>query len=266
MEKIGVIKYNVSGLPVEDFFPWCQDNGVKYTELMRADIWKDVGSTENDVTKVSALLSKYDLKVSQVAAGNDFIKATPEEFDEQLRIISELCKMVKDLGFNQLRVDGGWPKEDVEEKFYRDLVIDGLKKAAEIANKEEVYLALDNHGKVTNDYLLQLDVFKQVDSKYFGANLDTMNYRWYGYPVEQLKDIYREIAPYTLHTHLKDGIKADIDFKYSARVLGEGEIPLVETMQILREVGYKGVWCIEYEGKDGIEGYKKCVDWLKNNV
>ncbi|HNS31967.1 MAG TPA: sugar phosphate isomerase/epimerase family protein [bacterium] len=263
MEKIGIIKYNVSNFSAGELFDWCNKNGVEYVELMRPDIWEDVGKKENRVKEISALLMKYGIKVSQISAGNDFIKASEEEVKEQLRIIRELCLMVKDMGFNQLRLDGGWPKENIEEKKYRDMVMDGIKKAVEIAEKEKVYLALDNHGKVTNDYLLQLDVFKDVNSKYLGANLDTMNYRWYGYPVEKLTGIYRKIAPHVFHTHMKDGVKADVDFKYTASVLGKGEVPLKETIEILKNAGYTGPWCIEYEGKDGIEGYGKSAEWLK---
>ena len=262
MEKIGVIKYNVSDFSVEELFQWCNENGAGYVELMRNDVWEDVSRKEFRSKEVSALLQKYGIKVSQISCGNDFVQKTEEDFNRQVEIVATMCRIIKDMGFNQLRIDGGWPKESVEEKDYRKLVTDGIKRVAEIAEKECVYLALDNHGRVTNDYLLQLDVFKEVGSKYLGANLDTMNYRWFGYPVEELTKIYRKIAPYALHTHMKDGISEE-KYKYDKRVLGEGEIPLVETIKILTEAGYTGPWCVEYEGKDGIEGYKKSVEWLK---
>ena len=45
--------------------------------------------------------------------------------------------------------------------------------------------------------------------------------------------------------------------------LGEGEIPVRQAMKILEKAGYNGVWCIEYEGKEGAEGYRKSLEWLK---
>jgi len=264
MNKIGVINYNISNFSVEELFGWCRENGVGYVELMRKDVWPDIEKPENTVKETSALLQKYGIKISQVAAGNDFLQKTEEDLNRQVWMLGELCKIVKDLGFNQLRVDGGWPKDGVAEKDYRDLIVKGVSKAVEMAEKEDVYLALDNHGTVTNDIFLQTDILKTVNSRHLGANLDTMNYRWYGYPVDELSDIYRDIAPYTLHTHLKDGTGSRAEYK--GAVLGEGEIPVADAIKILKDAGYDGVWCVEYEGKEGAEGYRKSVDWLKKTL
>jgi sugar phosphate isomerase/epimerase len=76
-----------------------------------------------------------------------------------------------------------------------------------------------------------------------------------------LTEIYRLIAPYTIHTHIKDGIGTKEN--YQRKVLGEGEIPIIEAIKILNENNYKGVWCIEYEGENKEIGYKKCVEFLK---
>jgi len=264
MNKIGVINYNISNFSVEELFGWCRENGVGYVELMRKDVWPDIEKPENTVKETSALLQKYGIKISQVAAGNDFLQKTEEDLNRQVWMLGELCKIVKDLGFNQLRIDGGWPKDGVAEKDYRDFIIKGISKAVEVAEKEGVYLALDNHGTVTNDIFLQTDILKTVNSRHLGANLDTMNYRWYGYPVDELSDIYRDIAPYTLHTHLKDGTGSRAEYK--GAVLGEGEIPVADAIKILKDAGYDGVWCVEYEGKEGAEGYKKSVSWLKKTL
>jgi len=250
MEKIGVIFYNFSFKNLDEFLNWCAENNVEYAEISK-EFLKDL----------EVLLPKYNVKISQVTARNDFVQRTDEELSEQIKMVGELCKRIKDFGCNQIRIDGGWPKEGVAPENYKDLILEGVKRVVEFAEKEAVYLALDNHGIITNDYEFQLEIFEKVKSKYLGANLDTMNYRWYGYPVEKLKEIYRLIAPYTLHTHLKDG--TGIKGQYIGKVFGEGEIPIVDAIRILKEANYKGVWCIEYEGKDKEIGYKKCVEFLK---
>jgi len=262
MNKIGVINYNISNFSVEELFGWCAENGVQYVALQRNDVWPDIEKPDNNVKETARLLQKYGIKISQISSRNDFLQKTEEDVNKQVWMVGKICKIVKDLGFNQLRIDGGWPKEGVEEKNYRDLVIKGVSRVTEIAEKEGVYLALDNHGTVTNDIVFQLDILKTVNSKYLGANLDTMNYRWYGYKVDELKEIYKEIAPYTLHTHLKDGIGTRAEYK--GTVLGEGEIPLTDAIKTIKDAGYEGVWCVEYEGKEGAEGYKKSLSWLKN--
>ena len=256
-EKIGVIHYNTADNNLEEFFSWCSKNDVYYAELQRKDVWDE----KIKVDEVKKLLDKYRIKISQISCGNDFLQKTEEEFENQVKLVDKMCDIIKELGFNQLRIDGGWPKEGVEEKDYKKLIMEGIKKVVEIAEKKNVYLALDNHGTVTNDYLLQLEIFEEIKSKHLGANLDTMNYRWYGYPVEKLIEIYKAISPYVFHTHLKDGTGSRENYK--GKVLGQGEIPITEVINILKENGYKGVWCVEYEGEDKNIGYEKSFEFLK---
>jgi len=258
---IGVINYNISNFSNEELFKWCRDNSVGYVELQRKDVWEDIGKPENRIRETGLLLQKYGIKVSQISSGSDFLQKTGDDLNRQVWMVGEMCKMVKDLGFNQLRIDGGWPKKGVKEEDYRDLIMKGVSKVTENAEKENVYLALDNHGTVTNNHVLLLDILKTINSKHLGTNLDTMNYRWYGYAVDELRDIYRQVAPYTLHTHLKDGTGSMGTYK--GKVLGEGEVPVVDAVNILKDAGYRGVWCVEYEGKDGAEGYKKSVAYLR---
>ncbi|MCM8820361.1 MAG: sugar phosphate isomerase/epimerase, partial [Candidatus Omnitrophica bacterium] len=229
-KKIGVINYNISNFSLEELFKWCRENNVEYVELQRKDVWTDITKQENNIKEVASLIEKYGIKISQISTGSDFLQKTEDEFKKQVWMVGEMCKIVKDLGFNQLRIDGGWPKEGVEEKNYRYMIIKGVSAVAEIAEKEGVYLALDNHGVVTNNYILLLDILETIKSKYLGTNLDTMNYRWYGYKVDELPDIYKKVAPYVLHTHMKDGTGTRETYK--GTVLGEGEIPLIETIKI----------------------------------
>ncbi|MCM8809109.1 MAG: sugar phosphate isomerase/epimerase [Candidatus Omnitrophica bacterium] len=251
MEKIGVIAYNFSFKSIEDIFKWCKENFVEYVEI-----------SINDLEEAKKLIKKYNVNVSQVSAGNDFVQKTKEDLLNQVKKIGELCKNIKEIDCNLIRIDGGWPKEEVDSKNYKNLIIEGIKRSVEIAEKENVYLALDNHGLLTNDYEFQLEIFNKINSKFLGANLDTMNYRWYGYPVEKLIEIYKLIAPYALHTHIKDGVGSREN--YVGKVLGQGEVPIVDAIKILKDNNYKGVLCIEYEGKDKEIGYKKCVEFLKN--
>ncbi len=251
MEKIGVIAYNFSFKSIEDIFKWCKENFVEYVEI-----------SINDLEEAKKLIKKYNVNVSQVSARNDFVQKTKEDLLNQVKKIGELCKNIKEIDCNLIRIDGGWPKEEVDSKNYKNLIIEGIKRSVEIAEKENVYLALDNHGLLTNDYEFQLEIFNKINSKFLGANLDTMNYRWYGYPVEKLIEIYKLIAPYALHTHIKDGVGSREN--YVGKVLGQGEVPIVDAIKILKDNNYKGVLCIEYEGKDKEIGYKKCVEFLKN--
>lgn len=259
--KIGVIHYRIGEEGLEQLFSWCKENKVNYVELQRKDVWE---GDKIKIGEVKSLIEKYGVKVSQISCGNDFVQKTEEEFENQVKLVSEMMKIVKEIGSNQLRIDGGREKEGVDEKNYKKLIMEGIKRVVEVAEKEKVYLALDNHGTLTNDYLFQIEIFESIKSDFLGANLDTMNYRWFGYPVEKLPEIYKTIAPFTIHTHIKDGTGTRENYK--GKVLGEGEIPLLEAIKILKDNNYNGVWCVEYEGDKGEEGYRRSVIWLKENL
>ncbi|MCM8756886.1 MAG: sugar phosphate isomerase/epimerase [Candidatus Omnitrophica bacterium] len=260
---IGVIYYNFSFNDFPDFFNWCREHQVNFVEIQANSLYQ-TGQPEEMAEKVAVLLDEYHLCVSQLSAGNDFIQQTPEDLEKQINRMHQVFKLAHLLGTNLIRVDGGWPKEGVEESKFAKLILYGLEKTVEMAEKEDIYLALDNHGSVTNNYQFQLELLTQISSKRLGANLDTMNYRWYGYSVEELPSIYEKIAPYVRHTHLKDGVGARSE--YQGKVLGQGEIPLSTAFSILKKHGYTGVWCVEYEGADKEKGYAESVAWLRKQL
>lgn len=130
----------------------------------------------------------------------------------------------------------------------------------------EVSLAIDNHGMVTNDGDLLYSLLSRLNHPRLGANLDTMNYRWYGHEVATCNRFYELMAPRTLHVHLKDGTGIRRDYRGAA--LGEGEIDLGHALKCLKTAGYHGVYCAEYEGperENGV-GYARCLDWMKANL
>jgi len=163
-----------------------------------------------------------------------------------------------------IRTEGGQPKERVPEEQWAEAIAGCLSKLKSFVETEGFYLAVDNHGLVTNSVDIQLQVFEAVKSPNIGANLDTMNYRWFGYDLSELHSVYQRIAPYVLHTHLKDGFGTRGEYRGTA--LGEGEIDLVFAMKCLKDVGYDGVWCVEYEGSDPKGGYEFSLRWLLNQL
>ena len=64
--------------------------------------------------------------------------------------------------------------------------------------------------------------------------------------------------------HLKDGTGTRGD--YQGAVIGDGEIDIPRAIQALKNAGYGGTWCIEYEGKEGSAGYAQCLDRLKAQI
>ncbi len=265
--KYGVIHYNAPGDTVEEFLQYAADTGFDSVELQIGDVWdgeSDLDSAKRRAEAVKGTLEALGLSCSQLAAGNDFVVLDEEQVTFQVERMRKCCELAQVLGTNSIRTEGGSLKDEVPPARMAEAIAGCLKRCAEWAEPLGMRFALDNHGVVTNEWPVQLEVFEAVGSKCVGANLDTMNYRWFGHSLEKLHEIYKAIAPYTFHTHMKDGF--DSRENYRGQALGEGEIDLAWAVQCLKEAGYEGVWCAEYEGpEDTAIGYRKCLDWMKAN-
>ena len=264
--KIGVIHYNFPGYSFTDFLKYASETGYGYVELSVGDVWgKGVDNPERKAEEVRKQVESSGLKVSALAAGNDFIVLEEKAIEAQVERMGRICGLANILGTDVIRTEGGNPKDSVPKDRWVEAMAGCLTRCIDFAEKNDVYLAVDNHGHVTNDGDLQIELFQRVGSDRVGANMDTMNYRWAGHSLDKIAHFYEIVAPYTLHTHMKDGTGSLGEYRGAA--LGEGEIDLAYAVKCLRNAGYEGVWCSEYEGQEGSDvGYRKCFEWLKANL
>ncbi len=263
MHSYGLIFYNFGDMTLDQFLDYARDQGFSHVELFIRHIWNEQENTTR-IDEVRSALESRGLKLGALSALNDFIVLDSQAVEAQVNRMGRVVEIAKEMGVNVLRTEGGSPKQEVPEEKWVDAMAECLKRCREFIEPAGVHLAVDNHGIVTNDADLQIDLLERVDSPFVGASLDTMNYRWMGHDLETIRGYYKKIAPYTRYTHFKDGRGARKEYRGMA--LGEGEIELDYAFECLREAGYSGVWSVEYEGPNAIEGYAKGLQWLKSRL
>jgi len=268
MAKLGVIHYPFPKLTLSEFLSYAARTGFGYVELQIGDVWKDADASSNPEANAASVKREMDglkLKASALAAGNDFILLEEEAVKRQVERMKRVVGLAQVLGASCIRTEGGSPKDAVPQARWAEAIAGCLERLVPTAEKTKVGLAVDNHGYVTNAEGVLAEVFRRVECPLIGANLDTMNWRWFGHDLETVKRCWDAVISRTLHTHLKDGVGARAEYKGMA--LGEGELDLAYAVKGLKKAGYKGVWCAEYEGAEGSEvGYAKCLKWMKKNV
>lgn len=266
MSKIGVIHYNFPGYSLDDFLKYANDTGYEYVEVAISDVWgKGIDNPEKQAEEVHKKLESYNLKASALSAGNDFVLLDDDAVNAQVERMERICGLAQIVGTDVIRTEGGSPKDSVPEGRWAEAIAGCLKRCLDFIEKDEIQLAVDNHGYVTNNADLQVEIFEMVGSDLVGANLDTMNYRWFGHDLETIDRYYEIIAPYVFHTHMKDGTGSRSE--YQGEALGDGEINLDKAARCVKDTGYDGVFCSEYEGsEDSPVGYRKCYEWLKANL
>jgi sugar phosphate isomerase/epimerase len=267
MGMLGVIHYNAPGATLEEFLAWASGAGFESTELQIRDLWPD----ESVCWKESAeegkrLVEKYGLVVSAIASGNDFVYLDAENIDKQAARMKTICDIAQFMGCKVIRTEGGQPKDAVPEDKWVEAMATSIRACLPFVKEMGMKFAIDNHGYVTNHIPTMLGLLREVDEPEFvGSNLDTMNVRWFGNSLEECDQFYREVAPWVMHTHMKDGFGSRAEYK--GKDLGNGEINLKLAVEVLKEAGYDYAWTAEYEGKEGDGvGYEKCLVWLRHNI
>ncbi len=261
----GQIHYNAPGDTFEEFVKYVADSGFDCIEVMITDVWpRDTEYQEDMAYEAKAILDAHGIFASALTASNDFVQLDATKVAEQVERMQKVGQLAKIVGTNILRTEGGQPKDEVPMYRYSEAIAGCLNACLPFCEDMDLKMAVDNHGYVTNNPVVLLEALHAVSSPRVGSNLDTMNLRWWGNAVDDLPKIYAELAPFVLHTHMKDGCNARPNYQGAA--LGDGEIPLASCVESLVAAGYKGVWCAEWEGKgDKAEGYQKCLAWMKEN-
>lgn len=193
---------------------------------------------------------RLGLDVSGTAIGNDFCHVPGPARDEQLAMTREWIDYAAIMGAPVIRIFAGTMKEGDDETAAIKRCIDGINESLVYAAEKGVFLALENHGGITDtpDHMLRI-IEGVKDSPWFGVNLDGGNFN----TDDPYRDLAR-IAPYAINAQIKvmvtnNGKREVADF---ARII-----------EILKDAGYRGYIVLEYEEKDPHGEVPKYLDILR---
>jgi len=223
-----------------------------------------LGSAAADALAARNLLKKYNLVACTVACDADFVQPDKEKFNHWVGWGEYCAALSSRMGLKVVKYFVGEPKPGLSPEQIVDFMIAGSKQLARIAEKYGVSFAEENHGSFTNKPEIQIQLLKAVGSPRVGVCIDSSNYRWFGHALADVHSFFGKMAPYTLHTHVKDGIGHEGGpATYQATALGEGEIDIRLLLSELKKAGYKGDLVLEYEGPEGEAGTRRSLAFLK---
>lgn len=184
--------------------------------------------------------------IELAALGSSARFSSPDEAERRQNeaVTVEFIRLARELGAPVIRVFGGQRKEGVSMEQAIDNVADSLARLAPIAEDAGVALALETH----DDFSRSSDVasvLDRVSSPAIGALWDVHPPYELGESVRQVWDL---IGPRVKHTHVKDARPGQRK-EWDLVLLGEGEVPAREMVEVLSEHGYRGYLAIEWEKK-----------------
>ncbi|WP_349408600.1 sugar phosphate isomerase/epimerase family protein [Pseudalkalibacillus sp. SCS-8] len=248
------------GWGIYEFIDYAKEIGADGVELL------DVYWTNKDeeIDGVLAYLKTKNLPVSAYDVSNNFVKPTAAERKTEVDRVIEGIYTAKKLGTNIVRVFCGDLMDGITYDEGRAWIIEGFKACLAIAEQEQVYLAIENHGLFAGKAEQVKSMIDEIDSDFLKSTLDTGNF------LLVQEDPYlstKRLKSDVVHVHFKDFRKVETDFqgqsfkalngdRYLGTVAGEGMINLENIISELKSVQYDGWYSIEYEGH---EDSKECV-------
>ena len=189
-------------------------------------------------------LSAAGLTVSDLGASANMhepdLAKRASQMDEARRFID----LAHQLNAPYVRVFPNQFVKGEERRVTIDRISSGLRELGEYSRGSGVSIIIESHGEFTHAADL-LEILQR-------ANRENVAFLWDAHHTsisgEKPEDTYRVLAKYVRHTHLKDSVPAAGDSNERRYVLlGEGDVPVKDTVHVLASHGYSGFYCFEWE-------------------
>ncbi len=167
------------------------------------------------------------LDISGTGVRNDFTQPEAAKRMADVDLVTEWVRCAARLGAPVLRVFSGRgvPQGHSEKETY-GWVAESIRRCAQVGRQYGVMIALQNHADLIQKADDVLRVLREVDSDWFGVDLDIGSFR----TTDPYQDIAR-VAPYAITWQIKEQL-----------VINGKPTPtdLKKIVAILREAGYRG--------------------------
>lgn len=222
---------------------------------------------------------KQGIESVQYSVGADFIYGSDGDLSEEIERLKKEVDVAEALGVKGMRHDatGGYKNGEEKYKGFRQAlprIIEGYKTVTGYAKKKGIKTMIENHGYFCQDSDRVEAIITGVSDENFGALIDIGNFLCAD---ENPVTAVGRLANFASYVHAKDfhfksgNELAPIDGFFKTRggnylrgaVLGHGNVPVLQTLKILKDSGYDGFITLEFEG---CEDAKTACKWGLNTL
>ncbi|HEX4945572.1 MAG TPA: sugar phosphate isomerase/epimerase family protein [Blastocatellia bacterium] len=187
-------------------------------------------------------LKALGLKISDLGASAHLHEPDPKKRAEQMDEAKRFIDLAYSLGVPYVRVFPDKLVPGEERRITVERIIEGMRELGKYARGANVTVILESHGDFTDSPTL-LQIMK-------GAQMTTTGFLWdahhtFVYSKEKPQQTYNVLGKFVRHTHLKDSVANGKERRHV--LTGAGEVPVKETVQVLKAAGYKGYYSLEWE-------------------
>lgn len=197
---------------------------------------------------------RLGLDISGTAIRNNFCLPAGEKREAEIAHVKKWIDHSVEFGAPCIRIFAGNENKDVTDEQALPWVLECTKECCDYAGTRGVFLAIENHGYLTQTAEDVLRIVDGVNHEWLGVNLDTGNFK--SDPYGNLA----RLAPKAITAQVKVEVRTQD---------GSGTEPadFKRIVQILRDANYRGYVALEYEGKeDPMEAVPRILEQLREAI
>jgi sugar phosphate isomerase/epimerase len=194
--------------------------------------------------RVKRVMEQSGVGIIALGLSTRFSATDPAERQKNVRDLEGYIELANDLGVPYVRTFGGNVIEGATLSQTIDWVAEGVAAAMPAAEKQGVTVLLETHDAFCRGEEVAA-VLAQVPHERLKAVWDVHHPFRMG---ESIHDTWRFIGERTAHIHLKDARRRP-DGSWQLMLLGQGEVPCRQIVELLYKNGYKGYISAEWEKK-----------------
>jgi sugar phosphate isomerase/epimerase len=202
---------------------------------------KEFSSTEN-ILATRSLMETAHLKFAGLGSSAQLHHRDPVERQRNLDEGKRYIDLAQQLKCPSVRVFPNNLPKDQEKGATLDLIGQGLIELGNYAKGSDVKVLMETHGELV--YSADVEkVMALADHPKVGLIWDIVN--MWSVTKEPVGEVYQKLKKHIYHTHIKDARFVDGKLKYV--LLGDGETPIFEALDLLAKGGYAGYYSFEWE-------------------
>lgn len=202
---------------------------------------KEFNSAEN-ITATNKLMAEKGLQFVDLGSSAAMHHSDPVERQKNLTDAKRFIDLAQQIKCPYIRVFPNNLPKDKDRRATIDLIIQGLVELGNYAKDKNVTVLLESHGELVYTADL-LHIMQSANNNNVGMVWDIVN--MWSVTKEPPQEVYAALKKYIYHTHIKD-IKI-VDGKDQYTLIGTGDTPIFEAIDILYKGGYNGYYSFEWE-------------------
>ncbi|MCL2054118.1 MAG: AMP-binding protein [Oscillospiraceae bacterium] len=226
-----------------DIYSMAKDLGFDGIEIrgLGGDIFavKAKPFTANQLPKTIQKLKSLNIEIPCLSSGCCF--KDESRLEQNLEEVKQYIELAQKLNTPYIRILADLNPAP-EGEVHDEIIINGLKRVAEIAENTNVTALVETNGIYADTKRLRA-VLDAVNSKSVQALWD-INHP-FRFMNESATQTVENLGSYIKYVHVKDSIATESG-KIEYRLMGEGDLPLGEMFGALRSIGYDGYLSLEW--------------------